>query len=108
MSYDEKYIDNAGHERTIGNVKENRIFSKDEFIASVIENTKDYIEREDGYDKEWIDFDTKEILKNHSRVGLIGDNTKGHVLEIKGLSLDDFTLYDYLRVKDKYIYWFDK
>ena len=84
----------------------------------MIENTKDYIEREDGYDKEWIDFDTndfndlketaKEILKNHSRVGLIGDNTKGHVLEIKGLSLDDFTLYDYLRVKDKYIYWFDK
>ena len=52
--------------------------------------------------------ENKEILKNHSRVGLIGDNTKGHVLEIKGLSLDDFTLYDYLRVKDKYIYWFDK
>lgn len=118
MSYDEKYIDNAGNERTIRSVKENKIFSKDEFIASVIENTKDYIEREDGYDKEWIDIDTddlndlketaKEILKTHNRVGLIGNHTKGHVLEINGLSLDDFTLYDYLRVKDKYIYWFDK
>ena len=51
---------------------------------------------------------TKEILKNHKRVGLIDCNTSNNVIEINGLSLEDFSLYDYLRVKDKHIYWFEK
>ncbi len=117
-SYDKKYIDNLGNERKVIGLKENKIFTKKEFIDSVLKNEKEYIEREDMYDKEWVDDVTddfldlkrvaKEILKNHNRVGLIGYNTINNVIEINGLSLDDFSLYDYLRIKDKHIYWFEK
>lgn len=117
-SYGKKYIDNLGNERTVIGLKENKIFTKKEFIDSVLKNKKEYIEREDMYDKEWVnnamddllDLNrvAKEILKNHKRVGLIGYNTSNYVIEINGLSLDDFSLYDYFRVKDKHVYWFEK
>ncbi len=117
-SYGKKYIDNLGNERTVIGLKENKIFTKKEFIDSVLKNKKEYIEREDMYDKEWfnnamddlLDLNrvAKEILKNHKRVGLIGYNTSNYVIEINGLSLDDFSLYDYFRVKDKHVYWFEK
>lgn len=117
-SYGKKYIDNLGNERTVIGLKENKIFTKKEFIDSVLKNKKEYIEREDMYDKEWVnnamddllDLNrvAKEILKNHKRVGLIGYNTSNYVIEINGLSIDDFSLYDYFRVKDKHVYWFEK
>lgn len=117
-SYGKKYIDNLGNERTVIGLKENKILTKKEFIDSVLKNKKEYIEREDMYDKEWVnnamddllDLNrvAKEILKNHKRVGLIGYNTSNYVIEINGLSLDDFSLYDYFRVKDKHVYWFEK
>lgn len=114
-SYDKKYLLN-GKEETVVSVKENKIFTKEEFRQAVEENARNTMKSYRD-NVEWMfrnaeeDYkDLKEkvhaLLKEHPRVGLIGYQAEGNVKQIENLSIDDFTLMDYLKVKPKSLYWF--
>lgn len=114
-SYIKKEILN-GKECSVIDCKENKIFTKEEYIKSVEDSCFNCLKAyEDNlnYGKTIMkeDYDdliktVKKLLKQHRRVGLIGYNTTGHVKEINNLSIDEFKIIDYLKVKPHYIYWF--
>lgn len=116
-SYDKKVLLN-GKETTIISVKENKVFSKQEFVKLVNENAEELIKIHESnsklfYENALGDYDdlkmtVKRLLKEHHRVGLIGYHASGAVKEITDLSIDDFTLLDYLKVRPKCLYWFER
>lgn len=119
--FGESYVkkeDRNGEIVKIITIKEPKLFNKNEFIESVNKAKQGLISNHernlsimiDEFQEDYNYFmeEAKRLLSLHPRVGLISVKTKGNVAEINNLSLDDFTIDDFLKIKPKIIYRFAK
>lgn len=110
-----------GKEEKIISVSYSKLYTKEEFLKEVENNYLNYLNSyfgENGVyqifyqnatmDLKDLKIKVKELLKTHKQVGLIGAHAEGNLKEINDLSIDEFSLMDYLKVQPKCIYWFIK
>ena len=110
-----------GEEVKIISVSYSKLYTKEEFLKEVENNYLNYLNSyfgENGVyqifyqnatmDLKDLKIKVKELLKTHKQVGLIGAHAEGNLKEINDLSIDEFSLMDYLKVQPKCIYWFIK